>query len=158
MTACTVEMSVWCTVMCGRSPTAWHISYPIIYNSFPSLPVSCPTQCSAKGPAIYFTVRNCQLFNWRRCKDRAKKGFKCLQLTFRNPCLRQYLVFYCVICGPQDNEKVKSLNCFFPIFCKRITVEFLFKGQVNMKSNGLLPCLSLRLLNIITCLITVNNS
>lgn len=36
----------------------------------------CPTQFAAKGPDIYFTVRKCQLFNWRRFQDRAEKKKK----------------------------------------------------------------------------------
>lgn len=106
---------------------------PIIYDSFPSLPDSCLTKCIAKGPDIYFTVRKCQLFNWRRFQDRAKKKkkrFKCLHLTFRNSCWRQYLVFYCVICGPLGNEKVKSLNCFFPFSVKELQASLSLKVKL----------------------------
>lgn len=53
--------------------------------------------------------------------------------------------------------KKPDLEIAFSIFSKRITAEFIFKGQNSMKLNGnLLPCLFLRLLH--TRMIAVINS
>lgn len=128
MTTCTVEISVG--VVHGDGYEKPHDVIYYVAQLFTIVFHLPPTPCAAKGPDIYFTVRKCQLFNWRRFQDRAKKGLKCLQLTFRNSCRRQYLVFYCVICGPLGNEKVKSRNCFFPFSVKELQASLSLKVKL----------------------------
>lgn len=86
------NVSQW--VQSDEQPKPCCLTYSVYNNSFPFrlfLPFrslfSCPSVLSKRLDHLLHCLRKCQLFNSRLFKE-----LKCLQLTFQNSCLRQYLV------------------------------------------------------------------
>lgn len=137
------------------------LTYSVYNNSLPSrlfllfrTLFFCPSQCSAKDLTIYFTdsgIVSYSIWESLKIEEKEEKMNKMPPVNFSK------FVFKTISClllsdlWSSGYWKSQISKLLFPLISKIITAEFIFKGQVNMKSNGLLPRLFPRLLHTHDC-------